>query len=570
MAASPSEEIKGKLDIVEFINFYVKLQKAGKNYKGCCPFHSEKTPSFVVSPDRQIWHCFGCGQGGDVFKFLMLHEGLEFHEALKILAEKAGVELRRVSPAQQKEFGVLYDLTEAAKEFFKKELSQFQEGKSYLISRGLQSTTVSEFEIGWAPGGESLTIHLINLGHGIEDIRRAGLTIKTESGLYRDKFQRRIMFPILNNFGKPVGFTGRILPKYENDKTPKYLNSPETPIFNKSRLLYGLSKSRSEITKTKEVFLVEGQMDFLMVWQSGIKNVVASSGTALGTDHLNALQRIADTLIVSFDQDEAGLKALERVLDLTSNFDFTVKALDLGNFKDPAEAALADSEALGRSFNSAKPALAKIFNHHLNSLKIGLSDLAAKKRTLRLLLAKIKKLRSPIDQSHWLKELSTQSGVEEKALALELNSIQVQGNYQTSDNKDSFVSEELGRRELIAERVLSLALLKDNFMTALADYREYFPEKFQKLLDNPSAVASSEAGIKLSLRSSYEFSELEEKRLNNEFNDLLKNLKQEYFYQQCQTFKNEITLAEKSRDEGKVEELSRKLQAASRELHSLK
>ncbi len=316
------EEIKERLDIVDFIRSYITLQPAGKNFKALCPFHKEKTPSFIVSPERRTWHCFGaCSEGGDIFKFLMKYENLEFYEALKVLADKAGVELKRISPAEQKQFGVLYDINEAAKDFFRKELEKSSDVLNYLAERGLKRETIEEFELGLAPGGfytetkDNLARYLINLDYDIKDIDRAGLIFKSEQGNYADRFRGRIMFPIHNHFGKVVGFSGRILPQLEKPEIGKYVNSPETLIFNKSRILYGFHKAKETIRQKQSIILVEGQMDFLMIYQEGIKNAVATSGTALTFDHLRTLRRLTDKIILYFDNDEAGLRAAERSID---------------------------------------------------------------------------------------------------------------------------------------------------------------------------------------------------------------------------------------------------------------
>src|SRR3989338_4686092 len=240
----------------------------------------------------------------------MKYENVEFGESLKILAEKAGVELKRVSPAEYKHLGLLYDINEKAKEFYKRELETSKIAKEYISKRGLSDETIDEFEIGFAPtGSEALILNLLKSGFHADDILRAGLSFRTERGLSFDRFRGRVMFPIHNHFGKTVGFTGRVLPQFDDGKSGKYVNSPETPIFNKSKLLYGFFKSKNSIRDLKTAFLVEGQMDFLMSWQAGVKNVVASSGTALTEDHLRTLRRLADQLIVSFDHDDAGWQA---------------------------------------------------------------------------------------------------------------------------------------------------------------------------------------------------------------------------------------------------------------------
>ena len=236
------QEIKEKTDIADFIGSYIKLIPAGRNLKAACPFHEEKTPSFIVSPERQIWHCFGCNSGGDAIKFLMQYENLEFHEAIRILAEKAGVQLTSFNFREQKEIMVLYDLNEKAKNFFRKQLENNKIALEYLRKRGLKSETIDKFELGFSPGGDSLTVYLVNLGYDMKDIQKAGLIVKTERGTYRDKFYERIIFPIPNPQGKIAGFTGRLLPEKEAaTEAPKYLNSPETPIFNKSKTSFSFN-----------------------------------------------------------------------------------------------------------------------------------------------------------------------------------------------------------------------------------------------------------------------------------------------------------------------------------------
>ncbi len=279
-----TELIKGKIDIVEFIRSYVALAPAGKNLKGLCPFHKEKTPSFIVSPDRQVWHCFGCGAGGDVIGFLMRYENLEFLEALKVLADKVGVSIRLSGSSDQKKYEVLFEINRVAKDFFVATLNEDmgRPALQYLLDRGLKKETIDEFEIGLAgPNSDALVRHLTKAGYSVTDIERAGLSIKTERGTYWDRFRGRIMFPLVNHFGKVIGFTGRVMPGAESEKVGKYVNSPETPIFNKSKLLFGFFKTKNAIREADMAVLVEGQMDFLMTYQDGIKNVVATSGTAL-------------------------------------------------------------------------------------------------------------------------------------------------------------------------------------------------------------------------------------------------------------------------------------------------
>ncbi|MBI2034080.1 MAG: DNA primase [Candidatus Liptonbacteria bacterium] len=497
MALRPTEQIKEKLDIVDFLRNYLSLQSAGKNFKGLCPFHKEKTPSFMVSRDRQSWHCFGCGLGGDIFAFLMRYENLEFGEALRMLAEKAGIEIERLGQADYKYLDLLYGLNDLAKDFFERELENFEPAKSYLKERGLEGETIQEFELGWAPqSAETLNLHLLNLGYRPETIVSAGLVLKTERGKNIDRFRGRLMFPIHNHFGKVVGFTGRILPQFDTEELGKYVNSPETPIFNKSRLLYGFSKTKNFIREAKAVFLVEGQMDMLMSWQAGIKNVVATSGTALTSDHLRTLKRFTDQIILSFDNDEAGFSAGERAIDLADTNDFQVKVAMFGDFKDPAEASLASPDYLKKSVVEAKPAMEFYFKRFLPGGPIVRLD-RRELKNLRTVLSKIKLISSAVEQSFWLKELSKRAGLEEKVLAEEAEKIDV-GSLEI---KDSSSSEErlpdlkFSRRDLISQHLLSAALARSDF-NLVAHELEYFPPEYQTLYKLLQAGSKSVEDLK--------------------------------------------------------------------------
>ena len=290
--------------------------------------------------------------------------------------------------------GLLYDLQQTAKDFFKRELLNSDAARKYLKERGLSSETIETFELGWAPPGpEALTLHFLNAGVSPNDILQAGLALRTERGLLIDRFRGRIMFPIHNHFGKIAGFTGRVLPQFDTGETGKYVNSPETPIFNKSRILYGFWMSKNPIRDARSAFLVEGQMDFLMSWQAGVKNVVASSGTALTADHLRLLKRVADELVFSFDNDEAGWAAGERAIDLAQTEDFQVKVVTLDGVKDPAEAAQKNAAGFKRAVAGAKPAVEFYFARYIPDGTVLIAERAGLER-IRAVLRKIKTIKS--------------------------------------------------------------------------------------------------------------------------------------------------------------------------------
>lgn len=323
------DEIKAKLDLVELIGEQVKLQRVGAQFRGLCPFHHDRNPSFYVTPERQFWICFGCGRKGDLINFVMEREGLEFKDALKLLAERAGVEWREGGSA--KERNLILELNRVATKFFKDQLTQTAHARDYLLNRGLTEQTLNHFDIGYAPLQNELRDYLFSLGYELKDCVAAGLLSYHRD----DRFRGRIMFPLLDHTGKGVGFTGRIFP--DQDDTAKYLNTPETEAYRKSHLLYGLSYAAPAIKERGEVIVVEGQMDFLLAWQHGLKNVVAISGTAFTEDQLRLLKRYAKRLTFALDEDEAGLKATLKSTPLALALGFEVRKLIFPTGKDLGE-----------------------------------------------------------------------------------------------------------------------------------------------------------------------------------------------------------------------------------------
>jgi DNA primase len=479
MDTSPAHMVKEKLHVLDVLKGYIEVQQAGRNFKALCPFHHEKSPSFMISPDRDTWHCFGCGEGGDIFTFVMKYENVEFGEALKILAEKAGIELRRVSPMEYKHFGLLYDLNAAARDFYRKMYVESPLASDYLKTRGLAPETIEEFEVGWASQGtDELSRHLVNLGYASDDILRAGLAVKSDRGRMFDRFRGRIMFPIWNHSGKVVGFTGRILPQFDTGDMGKYVNSPETPIFQKSKLLYGFSKVKNAVRDAGMALLVEGQMDMLMVWQAGVKNVVATSGTALTGEHLHALRRLAGKVVLSFDNDSAGYAALERAIDLAESLDFGVKIAVVEGYKDAAEAVQADPGSIAAMVEKAKPAAQFYFDRYLPR---GAGDLRDRDYLLKLrrVLAKLKGMASAVERSAWLQDLAERTGINEPALVAEMERIEVPAAPapRASEAPAGVPSRKLSRWELLAERTISAAAAKSDF-TLGEDVVPYFPEPY--------------------------------------------------------------------------------------------
>ncbi len=326
-----AEEVKSRLDIVEHISDYVQLKRSGQNFKGNCPFHNEKTPSFMVHPAKQIFHCFGCSAGGDIFTFTMKHEGLSFPEALALLARKAGVELKPQSGYKKGERENLKAAVSEAMKYFRAELKRSKIAGDYIKQRGLTPEIIDEFQVGYVPQGwHNLLNHLKKKRISEDIIIKAGLAVRGDRGSY-DVFRARLIFPILDLHGEPVAFGGRVL----DDSQPKYLNSPETQLFKKGDTLYALSQARESIRSEGFVAVGEGYLDAIMCHQYGIRNVVAPLGTALTAGHLKKLMRHSDNVVLVFDGDAAGVSAARRSLDLIMEQNMRVSVLMLPDGEDP-------------------------------------------------------------------------------------------------------------------------------------------------------------------------------------------------------------------------------------------
>jgi DNA primase len=307
---STVDTIKDRLSITDVVGAYVKLEKAGANLKGLCPFHQEKTPSFMVSPARSSYYCFGCGAKGDIFSFVEQFEGLDFMGALKVLADRAGVEIEKQDPSAKTERERLFHIMEHASLFYHKDLSDDNAAKEYLKKRGVEVQTIRAWRLGYAPlEWRSLYNYLLSKGFKAQEMLKAGLVKPADNGFY-DTFRSRIVFPIANIGGRIVAFSGRIFPV--DDTSAKYLNSPETSLFNKSAVLYGYDKAKFEIRKKNSAILVEGQMDLILSHQVGITNTVATSGTAFTELHAGLIKRFAEKLIICYDGDKAGVSSALR------------------------------------------------------------------------------------------------------------------------------------------------------------------------------------------------------------------------------------------------------------------
>lgn len=560
METNPIEQIKERLDIVQVIGSYIEVKPAGRNFKARCPFHGEKTPSFMIAPDRQTWHCFGsCNEGGDVFSFVMKYENIEFYEALKILAEKAGVELKKLSPEDQKQFGILYDINDTVKDFYKQQLAQNPKILEYIKSRGLMNETVQEFELGFAPQSwDAATVYLTGKGFKADDIERAGINFRTERGTYVDRFRGRIMFPIGNHTGKVVGFSGRLLPEYDTGDAGKYINSPETAIFNKSRVLYGFNKAKNHIRGMKFALLVEGQMDLLMCVQDGLKNVVATSGTALTADHLKTLKKQTDNVMFSFDNDEAGQKAAERSIDLAKNLDFNVKILSVKDYKDPADAIKAQPGIMVTYAKAAKEAMEFYFERYLSHGESFKNNAPLFKKNLHIVLAKIKALPSAVEREHWIRQLAQLVNISEHILQEDMARVELIVPLEMRPKQEEATLQEVQaekmRIDIIAERALRMALIREDFMQQLEEYAKYLPKRYKRIYDaTAEKTAIDDPGLMeelhtFTLRAGMDVEDVNPEKVAKEFVELLSQLRQEALKEKQMVVMRAIRQAERQGD----------------------
>ncbi|MCR4322548.1 MAG: DNA primase [Candidatus Azambacteria bacterium] len=431
MAGFPSEEIKSRLDVHEVLSGYIRLQKAGANWRALCPFHNEKTPSFHVSSSRQIWHCFGCGEGGDIFKFVMKMEGVEFVDALRILAKKAGVTLRAQDPKLATERTQLLEICAAATRYFQNnfESEAGEEARAYLTKRGMTKETMSEFRIGYAlDSWEGLYQFLTLKGHKAEMIEKAGLTILSEKAgkkRYYDRFRGRIMFPIADANGDIIAFTGRYIKEREGEG--KYVNSPQTVLYNKSTVLYGLDKAKMVIRKEETAVLVEGQMDMIMAYQDGVKNSVAVSGTAFTAYQLATLKRYATKICILFDADPAGDMATRKSIALAWDQGFVVSVAKVPGEKDPADFVVDHPKKLAEEIARAVSVMEYYFETTL--AKYDPKKVEDKKRIAATLLPQIKKLPNRVEIHHWLEQLSIRLGTKVEYLEEEMKRIKTEESF---------------------------------------------------------------------------------------------------------------------------------------------
>lgn len=467
------EQVRNGISIVDLVGGYVRLQKKGKDYGALCPFHSEKTPSFTVSEAKQIFYCFGCQAGGDIFKFIMLMENLTFPESIHQLAESQGIPLphsTKKSEAESVRRQQLLKILEIATHFFSRRLEGKKDALAYLKDRQITQETIHQFSIGYAPAGQNLLQELTGQGFDVKDVLACGLIKEGNSGGYYDNFRNRIMFPIHNLSGKTIAFGGRIL----GDGIPKYLNSPETPLYSKSRNLYPLDLTRNEIRKRDFAIIVEGYFDCIIPFHFGIRNVVASLGTSLTESQVKVLGRYTRNVITNYDPDSAGTAATLRSIDLFLEQGFRVNVLQLPSGEDPdVFLRKQGTEAYREKLKSSQSYLDFVLSQFMSQQRDSFSP-KGKQEVVSQILPYLVKIPNPIERAEYVTRIASRLQLDESLLRLEMR--KMPARKRETPRFDYSVPVEQGTR---AENILLVAMLEEQW--AASTFEQLEPELFEGL-----------------------------------------------------------------------------------------
>lgn len=584
--ATDTQAIKDRLDIVQIIGEYVALKKAGANWKANCPFHHEKSPSFMVHPEKQIWHCFGCGKGGDVFSFVQEIEGLDFVESLKLLAARAGVEVNlernEVNASQRNR---LLEINSAAANFFHRfllEMPASENAKKYLEDRGLKKQTILDWQIGFIPDQwDLLTKYLVKKGFNLGDLVLSGLTIrregadeKTGNGFY-DRFRGRIMFPISDTHANVVGFTGRVLVETEKSGG-KYVNTPETLLYEKSRILYGIHRAKTEIKAKDQAILVEGQMDVIACHQAGLTNVVAASGTALTIEQVKLLKRYSNHIAMAFDADAAGLKAGQRGIEVALEQGMEIKVIQIppGAGKDADECLKKNPKVWFDAVNNARSVMDWYFSINLNG--VNKKDFAAKQKAANSLLSEIARIPNGVERDEWLKRLSDELIIEPSVLRDELKKIK-QKPLAVDKNETQVVTATISPKDVLEEEFWALMLKHPEnygFLRETIPNQQIFGSKHAALYEAAERIYNKQNKITveamkndlentglvshadlLLLKASKDFDGFSSDAATKEIDQLLARIIQMWKTHRGQEIQRELGDAEKNKDLQRISDL---------------
>lgn len=595
MQQSPIEEIKAKLDIVEVIGGYISLNLAGGNYKARCPFHNEKTPSFMVSKEKQIWHCFGCSKGGDLISFVQEYEGLSFPEALKVLAQKANIVLPEFKDVPKEDYSRLYELNQLAADFYQQKLnSNLPAAKKvleYLSNRKITEASIKDWQLGLSgEDWDELLLFLKSKNYQEEEIFAAGLVVRKKSGLgFVDRFRKRLMFPICDANGRVVAFTSRTLTGIvyqEEDFGGKYINSPQTAIYDKSKTLYGWHLAKEAVRHKQYLIIVEGNVDAMASYQAGAKNTVAVSGTALTIDQLKLIKRYTNNIILAFDGDTAGSQAVFRSITLGWAQDFNIKVLLLPKDADPADMVKKDSASWRQAIKDSVPVMDYYLSRVLAGVDLNRAD--HKKIAVQKLLPIIKFLKSQVEQAHYLKLLSDK---------IQIPLTVLQGDLAASknfiDDQEQAWQKSLDKKkntwQLLSEQLLALAFYKNEYLNKLVDELEAefifidLQSLYKKViiyytkhhsLDNLTQIldldtAEKDDWIRLAMTGEKDWQSVNDLELSHDFNNLIKQLKLNYWQQKRQALLADLRQAELKQETLQVDALSHEINILNKEINNL-
>lgn len=460
--ADQVDEIKQKTDIVSLVSEYVELKKAGRNFRGLCPFHSEKTPSFMVSPELQIYKCFGCNESGDSYSFLQKHEGMDFPEALKFLADRAGVKLKQTTLRRSGEKERLYEINSHAARFYNYILINHRAGKEaldYLVKkRELSAESIKTFQLGFSPNvpfaSRKYLVEKKKFSRG--ELVKAGITYEARGKTF-DRMRGRVIFPLMDHRGNTIGFAGRLLPSNKKKELAKYINSPETPVYHKSSVLYGLNVTKSAIKEKKRAIIVEGELDVISSWQRGVKNVVATKGTAITEGQVRLLTRFTKDAVLALDTDLAGNVAARRGITIAQNQGLTVKVARLEKYKDPDEAVRKDPKMF---INAIKEAV-EVWDFIIDSIFSKYKTLTGetKSKISREVVPVLVSIDDKIVQAHYVKIVAGKLSVPIEAVSEQMALLK-KGEKEVAVINE-FTPSKRGRRDLLEERLLALAFQTD-------------------------------------------------------------------------------------------------------------
>jgi DNA primase len=587
------DEIKQKLNIVEVINRYVPLKKRGRHHIACCPFHGEKTPSFTVSEELQIYKCFGCGKAGDIFTFLEEYEKIDFKEALSELAKLAGIKLIKSNFINQKDSKkkLLIEINNQVAKFYNYILLSHPLGKDaldYVTKRGISKETIKAFNIGFSPNDSNyLSNFILKKDYKIDDLIATGTFGKSHfgSGLY-DRFQSRLIFPLPDYRDHIVAFSGRILPNSKKPNMAKYINSPETEIYHKSQMLFGLNLAKEAIRQKKFVIIVEGEFDMISPYQSGFKNIVALKGTAFTLEQLQLLRRFTDTLILALDSDFAGNNAARKSIELADSMEFDIKVLNLGDkYKDPDEAIKDDPEFFKSQLKKAIDIWDFIIQSQIKTNDI--NTVKGKKEVLKIVLPFLVKIKNSVVKSDYFKKLANEinsnqeSVLEEAEKYKNTNPINFNLNQKTPDP----VEESESKTEKLEKLLITLIIGAKN-PTKLAQKLKKHLDLFtvsrfktivKYLLENEGLklkqiLGSLPAEIKPIFQNIYfesEKNKMESRTRLSEIKKAINNIKEILFKDRLSKLSNQINKFEKNKDKKSLKEAESESNDILEKLHKL-